>query len=318
MTTEAEPSRGHGGGRLTEEDLRSALPARSANREVKVGLFVLLGLLAFFGALFAFTDVGTFRGRYYLTTVVEDAGGMRRGDPVQMRGVNIGRVTEFGMVPAGVSVRLELDNEYEVPRGSRATLKSNGILGGMTVDIIPGPGPEPMEGGATIPGTAQRGLMAEAAGLGSRADTALMRVNALLAPEMSAAVGQSAQQLQALLAELNQLVGVQRAELVAINASLRRSLAGVEAATTGGELKRAAQRVDSLTARLDQTVMSLGRASGSLETVVGRLERGEGTLGRLSMDDSLYNNLNATMANMNQLVADIRANPKKYLSISVF
>ena len=127
-------------GRLTEDELLSALPARSANREVRVGLFVLVGVAAFLIALFTFTDVGTFRGRYYVTTTVPDAGGVRRGDPVQMRGVNIGRVVGFGMVPDGVEIRLELYDEYDVPEGSVAHLKSSGLLGGMTVDVIPGVG----------------------------------------------------------------------------------------------------------------------------------------------------------------------------------
>ena len=45
----------------------------------------------------------------------EDAGGMRNGDPVQMRGVNIGRVTGFDMVPDGVAVTMEIYNRYFVP-----------------------------------------------------------------------------------------------------------------------------------------------------------------------------------------------------------
>jgi phospholipid/cholesterol/gamma-HCH transport system substrate-binding protein len=51
---------------------------------------------------------------------------------------------------------------------------------------------------------------------------------------------------------------------------------------------------------------------------MGRMERGEGTLGKLSKDDSLYNNLNSAVTNLSQLTNDIRANPKKYLSVSVF
>src|SRR5680860_391932 len=111
-------ARGPAPGRLTEEELLSALPARSASRELRVGAFVLLGLGAFFVALFTLTDVGTFRGRYYASTIVEDAGGMRNGDPVQMRGVNIGRIAEFDIVPEGVQIRMELQNEYEIPEDS--------------------------------------------------------------------------------------------------------------------------------------------------------------------------------------------------------
>jgi phospholipid/cholesterol/gamma-HCH transport system substrate-binding protein len=305
-------------GRLTEDELLTALPARSANREVRVGIFVLVGLVAFLAALFTFTDVGTFRGRYYAHTVVEDAGGMRRGDPVQMRGVNIGRVVGFDMVPGGVRVRLELYNEYEVPEGSQVMVKSSGLLGGMVVDVVPGASDERIESGAILPGVAEQGLMSAAGGLTVQADSVLTRANALLSRQTVGAVGQSALELQALLAELSALASQQRQELAALSNSLQRSAAGVERATTGGELERAAQNIDQLTARLDETTQSLGRASGSLETVLARLERGEGTLGRLSVDDELYVNLNSAVANLNQLVADIRADPKKFLSVSVF
>ena len=87
--------------------------------------------------------------------------------------------------------------------------------------------------------------------------------------------------------------------------------------TVAGSAQRDRQ-AELLTARLEQTSQTLGRASGSLETVLARMERGEGTLGKLSQDEALYGNLNSAAANLNQLVADIRANPKKYLSVSVF
>ncbi len=285
---------------------------------MRVGIFVLVGLLAFFAALFTFTDVGTFRGRYYARTVVQDAGGVRRGDPVQMRGVNIGRVVAFRMVPQGVEIRLELYNEYEVPEGSRALLRSSGLLGGMVVDVVPGSSENRIEDEELLPGMAETGIMSAADELASGADSVLTRANALLSRETVGAVNESALELRQLLAELNSLASQQRRELASLSASLQRSAHGVEAATTGGELERAAENVDRLTARLDETTQSLGRASGSLETVLGRLERGEGTLGRLTVDDALYVNLNSAATNLSQLVADIRANPKKYLSISVF
>jgi hypothetical protein len=154
----AEPPRAAGPSRLTEDELMTAVPARSANREVKVGAFVLVGLAMFLTALFTLTDVGMFRGRYYATTVIEDAGGMRRGDPVQMRGVNIGRVTGFNMVPDGVSVRMELYNDYVVPSDSRVLVRSSGLLGGMVVEVVPGVSERAGEGIA-LPGSVEAGLM---------------------------------------------------------------------------------------------------------------------------------------------------------------
>lgn len=326
MATTAEAPRGSNG-RLTEEELLSALPSRSANREVKVGLFVLIGVAAFLIAIFTFTDVGTFRGRYYLFTAVDNAGGMRRGDPVQMRGVNIGRVVEFGMAPGtpGVRIRMEIENEYRVPAGSRAEVQSSGLLGGMVVNIIPSASTQEAEDGAEIPGKTAAGLFDTAAGLGTRADTVLMRANQLLAPGTTAAIGQSAVELQALIAELNGVAVEQRKQLTALSASLRRSSANAELATggvarltTGPELQRSIAHIDSLTAQLDLTTRNLNTASTSLNSVLGRMDRGEGTLGKLSRDDSLYVNLNQAVVNLKTLVADFQANPKKYINVSVF
>ena len=306
------------GTRLTEDELLSALPARSANREARVGLFVLIGVVAFLILLFTFTDVGTFRGRYYVTTVVEDAGGVRRGDPVQMRGVNIGRVVGFQMVPDGVEIRLELYNEYGVPEGSMAHLKSSGILGGMTVDIIPGRSTERVDDGARLPGTSSSGLMSAAESLGIEADTVLQRINSLLSPQTIGGVGRSVEELQALLGELSAMTSQQRQELAALSSSLRRSAAGIEGATAGPELARSVARIDSLTARLNQTSTSLDAAGRSLETVLARIERGEGTLGLLSADEQLYTNLNSAAENLNALVLDIQENPRRYIDLRVF
>lgn len=312
-----EPPR-QGEPRVREDNLLAALPARSANREVKVGLFVIVGIAAFLVALFSLTDVGTFRGRYYAYTIIENAGGMRNGDAVQMRGVNIGRVTEFRMVPDGVAVRLEIYNRYQVPEDSRVAVRSAGILGGMIVDVIPGESPRRIENDQVIPGSVEADIMTSASGLSTQAETVLARTTALLSEETIGSVGASASELQTLLTDLSALAAQQRVELAELSGSLRRSAQGVERATSGPELERAVANIDALTARLEETSGTLSAASTSLETVLGRLERGEGTLGKLTTDDALYVNLTAAAESLQALVADIRADPKRYLSISVF
>ena len=62
----------------------------------------------------------------------------------------------------------------------------------------------------------------------------------------------------------------------------------------------------------------MAKTVASLNTILGRLERGEGTLGRLSTDDSLYEELEATVRTMRELMEDIKANPGRYLKIEVF
>ena len=301
-----------------EAELLAAIPHRSGYREVKVGAFVLIGALAFLVLLFSLTDVGTFRGRYYTSTVIENAGGMRNGDPVQMRGVNIGRVSGFQMVPDGVRVRLEIYNRYEVPEDSRVNVKSAGLLGGMIVDVVPGSSTERAGEDVVLAGAVEQDMMSAATGLSTQAETVLGRANQLLSEGTINSVGASATELQTLLADLSALAAVQRQELALLSQSLRRSAEGVERVTTGEELERSLTNIDALTAQLDETTANLNAASVSLGSVLERIERGEGTLGRLAADESLYDNLNAAAVSLQQLVTEIRQDPRRYLNVSVF
>jgi phospholipid/cholesterol/gamma-HCH transport system substrate-binding protein len=308
----------HGAGRLTEEDLISTLPAASSSREVRVGIFVLLGVVTFFVLLFTMTDVGTFRGRYNAVTIVEDAGGVRRGDPVQMRGVNIGRVIRFGMVPGGVAVTMELSNDYAVPTDSRVMVRSSGLLGGMVAEIIPGESEQRLRNGDVLPGDSEGTLVGALEGIGDQADDVLGRMQRLLSDGTLGAVDQGTAEARAVLAQLGGLATEQRREMAQLTSSLRRTATELEGATSQAQLGESLARMDAITRQLDVTTASLGRSTAALEVVLGRIQRGEGTLGRLSQDDALYENLNAAAVNMSALMDDVRADPRRYFSVRVF
>jgi phospholipid/cholesterol/gamma-HCH transport system substrate-binding protein len=299
-------------------ELLASLPQRSRRREVWTGVFVLVGIFSALFALFTLTDAATFRGRYIVTTVVGDAGGIRRGDPVQMRGVNIGRVQRFEMAPGGVAVRLELEGEYTVPRDSRVALKSQGLMGGMVAEVVPGHSSERLRGGDLLPGVRTDGMLDVAGGMGAQASTILNRIDRVLSDQTADAIGDGIGELKGLLTELNRFAAEERKEIAAITQSLSRSAAGVERTATGPEVARLVARLDSLSAQAELTSRSLGRASANLEVVLRRLERGEGTLGRLSQDEALYHNLNQAAVSLDSLLQDVRKNPKKYINFTVF
>jgi phospholipid/cholesterol/gamma-HCH transport system substrate-binding protein len=307
--------------RLSPEDLRTMAPIRQPRREVSVGLFVVIGILAVLVALFALTDPGTFRGRYHVTTIVQDAGGIRKGDPVQLKGVNIGRIRDFTITRNGVRVSMELEAEYPVPADSRISIVSGGLLQSMVAEVVPGVSTERARDGAVLPSAEAPTLTKTAEQLGGRADTVLLRAQNLLSPENIDNVGASTAQLQELLVALTGLVAEQRQQLNALTSSLTRSAQGLEGAVGSvaqPELARAIARTDSMSLRLDAATASLQQASTSLASLVTRMESGEGTLGKLMRDDRLYDNLNAAVTDLNRLTTDIRQNPRRYINVSVF
>ena len=301
-------------------------PARRGHRqELWAGALVLAGVVAILLALFTLTDASMFRGRYVVTTQVPDAGGIRKGDPVQMRGVNIGRVTGFNIRQDGVVVRLELEGEFSVPVDSRVELKSAGLLGGTVADVVPGKSAQAVEDGGSLPGQSAGDAFSGVEALTDKAEAALSQVQQLVAPETAQHVARSSAELEGLLKELSAAAVEQRQQLSALTKSLRRSAAGVESAVAGPELARAVKRLEALSVRMDAVSASLQRSSGSLEVVLGRIERGEGTLGRLSKDETLYLSLNAAATQVAKagrevgaLSEDLRLHPERYVKLSFF
>jgi phospholipid/cholesterol/gamma-HCH transport system substrate-binding protein len=303
----------------SEEELRRAIPRDKRRIEFRVGLFVLVGTFTALFALFQLTDPSTFRGRYRITTNVEDAGGIRRGDPVQMRGVNIGRVMSFHMDPEGVRITLEIEGAWEIPEDSRSRLVSGGILGGRTVEIVEGLSPERIRGGGHIPGENVEGVLDIPAELGQDVQTVLRQVQDLLAQPTIDAVQGSAQELQNLLQQLSRLAEEQGGEIAQLTASLNRSAAGLEeAAESGDDLASAIARADSALIMVNRTSEVVRNTSEVLQTILARMEAGEGTLGQLSTNPALHDNIIATLESIRLLTDDIRENPKKYVSIEIF
>jgi phospholipid/cholesterol/gamma-HCH transport system substrate-binding protein len=303
---------------VSDEAMDRATPPIAGGREVRIGIFVLLGVLAILLALFLLTDPATFRGRYMILTEVSDAGGIRKGDPVQMRGVNIGRVHQFDMYESGVRIVLEVEGRWEIPEDSRARLAGIDLMGGRTVQVIPGTSPQSLAPGGLLPGESADGILDVADEVGRDVQLAIGQVRELLSDSAISSVHGSARDLEEVLSSLTQIVGEQRDELAELSATLNRSATRAESLLSREELDRSIVQLDSTLAELRVAGGNLSRATSSLEVVIGRMERGEGTLGRLSVDDGLYTELTVTLQELSALAQDLRENPHRYVRLSIF
>jgi phospholipid/cholesterol/gamma-HCH transport system substrate-binding protein len=300
-------------------------PVRGRRREVWVGVFVVAGLAAALITLAVMTDAALFRGRYIVTTSVPDAGGIRKGDPVLMHGVNIGRILGFDISQTGVRLRLEIEGGYPIPADSHVELKAQGLLGGMVADVIPGRSAQKAKWGDALPGETGIGLFQKMDDLAGSADKVAQKVQNMLSDQTVSDIQGTAAGARQSFAELQVMLKEQRGELRALTVSLKRSAQGIEKATSGPELERTVKRIDEITQRLDGTVDALDRSSKSLETILARLDRGEGTLGKLLRDEQLYKNATDATANLNKaaeemrkLMVDFQAHPRKYINLKIF
>jgi phospholipid/cholesterol/gamma-HCH transport system substrate-binding protein len=304
--------------------VEEAVPEQAGKRQVRIGIFVIAGLIATVYLLFLLTDPAMFRGRYRITTTVDNAMGLRIGDPVQMRGVTIGSVNDFEMGAQGedVVVVLEVDGQWLIPEGSSTQLVSPGLMAPKTVEVLPGPGPGTIGRGGTMPGIAVRGLLDDTETLGEKGQIALDRIAELLSPQNLDAFGGSAEGLNTLMSELSDLVEAERENLTELIQSMNRAADGL-AEVSGPELREdlasLVARGDSAMGRLNVTSERIEGAAASLEAILARMQDGEGTLGQLSVNDTLYTNLAAAVESARLLMDDLRENPGRYMpGLSIF
>ncbi|MCY4400490.1 MAG: MlaD family protein [Gemmatimonadetes bacterium] len=305
--------------RLTDEEVARAVPPTAGVREFRVGIFVILGIVGFFTVLFLMTSPGTFRNRYMVTTHVDDAQGIRRGDPVRMRGINIGRVYRFEMHPeGGVMITLEVEGEWPIPRGSRTELKSMGVLGGMVVSVLPGDGGGVVGPRELLPGRTVDDVLDSAGDLATDASNVFASIQNLLSDSNVAGAGEAITQLREVLRDLSEITEGQAAEVRSLTESLKRSAANVEGITGAEEWARTLALAEVTLANLDRTSAGINETVTSLNVIVARMERGEGTLGRLSTDETLYETLDAAAQSLRELLDDVKANPGRYLKLELF
>lgn len=314
---------GRGASTSSERVLTDHLPPPRRLSLAAVGLFVILGLGAFLVILFTMTEPAALRSRHEVYAVVQDAGGVRRGDPVQMRGVNIGRVKSFEMMEEEGLVRmsLELENRWRVPHGSIVEVGDPGLFGGRTVMILPGSGPGLHEGGDVLPSIGEGGgsMFESIEALSENASVFLDRVGESLDSTTLEAFRSSVLELETLLTTTRMVIGTQGAAVGAMAASVKAAADSVaRVGAVGPELLEVAAEADSVLETVGSTLEGIDSVLVLLRSVLASIDEGKGTLGLLVNDRELYDNVNAMTLAAADLLADFKENPKKYIDVSIF
>lgn len=278
-----------------------------------LGVLTIVAVVVFFWGLYYLLGSPLVRGGMDVVVSLPSGGGMKRGDRVTLQGVEVGSVKDIDLQARGVTATLRLTRGMPLPADTRATVTGD-VFGAHTIELLPGDAAVKLEKGDTILGVTAPLLTDAATGLSAQARDVLARANALLSPEAVANVHATAAVLPSSAEQLRAAFN----ELRLASAALRRTAEGLEDANTGQQLNAAIGRVDESARALTAVAASMERSVGSLQSVFAKIDRGDGTLGKLVNDTTLYTNLNGAARDISALATDMKANPKRYLTIDVF
>lgn len=284
-----------------------------------VGAWVAAAAVAFIVLFGAATNRTLGERRTDLWITLPSADGLKKGDALLFRGVQVGEVRRLRFADDGdVSVHAVLTRPVPLTAAARARLVAADMFGRQTIVLDARDGGRPLASGDTLRGAAPVSLTTRVEGMADRldrivGDTTIDAVQDILARAAGA------------IATLENTLGSAESTLSAQHEPLRRALdeagavaANVRVATDSTALVALREsaagtlhRLDVLTARLDTVTAAMARTAG-------RIDAGEGTLGLIANDPDLYRRAVATLDGLDELIRDVRRNPKRYINVSVF
>ena len=244
---------------------------------------------------------------------------VKQGQGVVLAGVTVGYVADVRLNPDGLlDVDLIVQNQYRIPKTAVAEVYPVGIFGDVIVALkADKPGTSFFGPGDTLPSRIAAGNGLDA--LQARADTiagSLSRITKTLEAELVAANG--IHELRQTITNMNRLVTSIESAVNEQNKNVSATLATVRNAVDSAEISKTLKEARNTAANADSLMQRLSSNSTQLQAVLARLERGEGTAGKLMRDSLLYTDTRNLIAHMDSLVVDFRKNPKKYVKLSIF
>ncbi len=298
------------------------------SRELKTGIIVIGGILLFVMGFSYLKSTPLFDNSKTLYAVYPNVGGLQSGTVVSINGYGVGKVNDIRFIDTkgNLVVTFTVSSEFQFSENSRVELYDTGIIGGKGLQIMPiFDGAPEVQSGDTLATDTRPGLTELAQqkltplfkkfeSAVTDADSVMMNVNDVLDTKTKNDLRKAISGLSKLMVSLNGSAGTLDQMLKDNQGKLGSSLDNFDVLTSNF-----AKLSDSLNnAGLGRTLASLQSTVASLDNIMSKLEKGDGTLGKLMNDKELYSNLNNASMELDLLLQDFRLNPKRYVNVSVF
>jgi phospholipid/cholesterol/gamma-HCH transport system substrate-binding protein len=293
---------------------------------VRVGAIGLVACSAFL-ALFAYTTNRTLTGEHAdLFVRFNSADGLRKGDVVLLRGVQVGEVKGLQFNGSGeVVVRTRLTEATPLTSEATAQLVAVDIFGRQSVVLNGGSGLNPLADGDTIPGSTPVSMTGQVEALGEKAslfigDTTRALVQGTLGDLQGTLGGVrgTTEAVTTLARQATDLLGAERDGVSAAVRGVAAVTANLESVTDPASIARIRDNLETTTERLVSVSENMDRFVSRLDAVLARFESADGTAARLLEDPALYHNAVLTLGSLEALLRDLRENPKRYINLSIF
>jgi phospholipid/cholesterol/gamma-HCH transport system substrate-binding protein len=275
-------------------------------RELKIGVFLAGTFVILAAFIFIAGDMSTWfqKPGYELSVLFPSATGLEKHAAARLAGVKIGYVKDIRLDQLKARVVLAIWPKYKVPKGSRAALASLGIAGERYIDISPSEQAESMQPGETIEAKTSIGfdqIGSLAASIGDELKAVSQSIREITDEETQQNLSGILNNLNAFTVELGEFMAANKGELEtgirsfsraaqefdqklgSVSVSLDDTIRTVKAIAAENQ-----ESIKSNLQKLEEVLTELQESVRLLRNSLEKIDKGEGTVGKLIQDPELY------------------------------
>lgn len=312
------------------------------SREFKVGLVAIISLTILYWGLGYLQGSDLLEQKRIYYAVYQEVDGLGTARPVTINGYKVGQVEDIKFHPDNsgrLLVKLNITSDFQFGKETIASIYSSDLLGEKAIELKVDRKSAPAESGDTLISDVQLTLTEEvnkqvaplknkAEGLIASIDSVLIRVSAFLSDDMQQDFGKTTKSIRRSIITLEGTIQSINNTVKDSEDDLKKSFENISNVTTA--LDKNTQNLDKIIGNVEsisdslsevkfkRTFASLERAVASSEQVLKKIEKGEGSAGKLINDPELYQNLEDASEQLNLLLLDVRYNPNRYVNFSLF
>jgi phospholipid/cholesterol/gamma-HCH transport system substrate-binding protein len=299
------------------------------SKEIKTAILVLSGVLLFIFIFYYLKGENLLDSSKKITAIYDNVEGLTPSAAVTINGHKIGKVQSIKFTndrSGKLSVIMLIDNDFEFSINSKAQLYEAGLIGGKAIAIIPAfDGAPAVKSGDFLATDVKPGLtelvnqrltplQEKIEIMMVNADSLLINLNDVFDIKTKKNIQRSISELSGTIASFKSTSEALNGMLVDNKSAIGETLTNfnkISSDLTTLSSSLAASDLDSIMANLKSTIVNF-------DQLLSRIEKGEGSVGKLMKDEAIYDNLEGATKQLEELLEDMKLNPKRYVHFSLF
>jgi len=301
-------------------------------KPIKVALFCIFAILILYLGANFLKGHDTFSKKKYYYSVYDNSGGLYSGAIVYLHGYPIGKVAKVKLVstdPVQILVQYMLHEDIQIPKDSRFEVTSKGMMGGIIVQLSLGNSPQFAQLSDTLacrlaPPLTEglESVKDQIVNILASVDTIAVSLKDVLTHQKgSEKLAQTFVNIESVTASLDQIIASNKANfgrIVTEFSNFSETLTEISP-----DLKQVIANFNQISdtiarANVAEIIVNVNNTVVQLEEVVRKINSGNGDVAKLLNENDLYKKLGNSIQSLDDLLIDIKANPKKYINVTVF